>query len=153
GYDKNAYNFEDHLLWLNILKKTKAYNLTQPLLKVRFNPDSVTIEGKRRGKRFQEIKYSSLRKGFVTDDEGKELLKIRAEQYNRKVNHVAYHSLLAKKFLWNNYNPKKSRQNIKQALLHNLFDWRSYCLFCLSLLPEKLIRKMYNLVKGGNYAS
>ena len=152
-YDEKAYNFEDHLLWLNILKSTRACNLLQPLVKVRFNPGSVTIEGKRRGRKFHEIKYSSLKKGYVSEEDGKQLIRIGAEQYNNKVNYVAYHSLLAKKFLWNNYNPKKSRENIRQAISYDFFDWRSYGLFCLSLLPEKLLRKMYNQLKGENYAS
>ncbi len=152
-YDKNAYNFEDHLLWLNILKDTKACNLVQPLLKVRFNPESVTIEEKRRGRKFLDIKYSSLKKGYVSEEEGTQLTRIGLKQFNNKVNHIAYHSLLAKKFLWNNYNPGKSRANIRQAISYNLFDWRSYGLFCLSLLPQKLLRKIYNQVKRGNYAS
>lgn len=152
-YDKNAYNFEDHLLWLNILKGTRACNLIQPLLRVRFNPGSVTIEEKRRGKRFLKIKYSSLKKGYVSEEEGTQLTRIGLKQFNDKVNHVAYHSLLAKKFLWNNYNPKKSRANIRQAMSYNLFDWRCYGLFCLSLLPQKLLRTMYNQLKRGNYAS
>src|SRR3546814_4737901 len=47
GYSENAHHFEDHILWLKILQQGKAFNLSQPLIKVRLNPESITIDEKR----------------------------------------------------------------------------------------------------------
>ncbi|MEI9943378.1 MAG: glycosyltransferase [Chitinophagaceae bacterium] len=52
GYDSRAHNFEDHLLWLKLISRGKVCNLSQPLVKYRFNPESVTIDEKWRGGRF-----------------------------------------------------------------------------------------------------
>ncbi len=44
GYNEHAYTFEDHLLWAKLLKQENACNLQEVLIKVRLNPESVTID-------------------------------------------------------------------------------------------------------------
>jgi glycosyltransferase involved in cell wall biosynthesis len=62
GYNEHAYTYEDHFLWMNILKNEKACNLSQSLIKVRLNPESVTIDEKWHSRKFLSIKYSTLKK-------------------------------------------------------------------------------------------
>jgi GT2 family glycosyltransferase len=64
GYSLFAYNFEDHLLWVQLLRSGKCANLPEALIKVRINPNSVTIDEKWRGRRFRRLKR---RCGIVGD--------------------------------------------------------------------------------------
>jgi len=132
---------------VNILTNQKACNLSQPLIKVRLNPESITIDERWRTRKFRDIKYSTLKRRSITAAEGDELFEISKKQYSLQVQKVAYYGLLAKKFLWNNYQPAKARENLKEVLQLNRFDWKSYALFLLSFLPESVLLKLYNIIK------
>ena len=147
GYSIYAHNFEDHFLWITILNKGKAFNFYEPLIKVRLNPASVTIDDQWRTKKFRRIKKNALRKKFITKEEGQELLKIIQSQNIRQVKEGAYYSLLAKKYLWNNYQPQKARENLKKVLAGKKYNWKSYFFFLLSFLPEAFLQKWYRLFK------
>jgi glycosyltransferase involved in cell wall biosynthesis len=147
GYNKNALGFEDHLLWRSLVLAGKAFNFSQSLIKVRLNPESVTIDEKWCTRRFRQIKYDALQKGSITDAQGAELRDIAKEQYHPKIKQGAYYALLAKKFLWNNHHPAKARQNLRGALQVNRFDFKSYALFALSFMPGGLLLKLYNTIK------
>jgi glycosyltransferase involved in cell wall biosynthesis len=143
GYDMHAHTFEDHLLWIRVLQHGKAYNIPQTLLKVRLHPGSVTIDEKWRSKRFSELKNTSLQKGTITEKEGNELLGLIKEQDTSRIKQGAYYALLAKKYLWDNHQPGKARQNIRKALSFHPADIKSYLLWLLSFLPKSAIRKIY----------
>ncbi|EHQ27362.1 glycosyltransferase family 2 protein [Mucilaginibacter paludis] len=147
GYDKSAYSFEDHLLWRNILRSVKAFNFSQPLIKVRLNPESITIDEKWRSREFRRIKYTALKNGYISAEEGQQLKAIGKMQGNDTIKHGAYHALLGKKFLWNNHQPLKARENLKKVIVINRLDWKSYILFLLSFLPANALLKLYNVGK------
>jgi glycosyltransferase involved in cell wall biosynthesis len=147
GYNKNALGFEDHFLWRSMVKNGKAFNFSQSLIKVRLNPESVTIDEKWCTREFRHIKYSALQKVHITDAQGAELYQIARAQYRPQIKQGAYYALLAKKFLWNNHQPAKARQNLKEVLQVNRLDWMSYGLFLLSFLPERILLKIYNTIK------
>ncbi|HEY0175828.1 MAG TPA: glycosyltransferase [Pedobacter sp.] len=143
GYNEHAYTFEDHFLWVNILKNAKACNLSQALIKVRLNPESITIDEKWRTRKFREIKYGSLRRQSITEAEGIELQEIGEKQYLPKIKEGAYYALCCKKFLVNNYQPEKARWHVMKAISIHPFRMDNYLLFVISYLPENLIRWFY----------
>jgi glycosyltransferase involved in cell wall biosynthesis len=145
GYNIHAHTFEDHLLWKKMLATGKGCNLPQKLLKVRLNPNSVTIDEKWRCRRFHKIKEEALLREDITESEGNELLAILKNQDVRKIKEGSYYALLSKKYLWNNYQPKKARQNLKKTLSLKPIDINSYLLLLLSFMPEKIIQKIYSL--------
>jgi len=147
GYNEHAYTFEDHFLWVNILKHEKACNLSLPLIKVRLNPNSITIDEKWRTRQFRDIKYTTLKTRSISAAEGNKLLEIGKKQHSPKIREGAYYALLAKKFLWNNYQPAKARENLKAVLQLNRFDWKSYALFALTFMPENFLLKLYSIMK------
>ncbi len=147
GYNEHAYTFEDHFLWVNILKHEKACNLSLPLIKVRLNPNSITIDEKWRTRQFRDIKYTTLKKRSITAAQGNKLHEIGKKQHSPKIREGAYYALLAKKFLWNNYQPAKARENLKEVLQLNRFDWKSYALFVLTFMPENFLLKLYTIMK------
>ncbi|MBS1638322.1 MAG: glycosyltransferase [Bacteroidetes bacterium] len=146
AYNEHAHNFEDHLLWVNLLKQGTAFNLSEVLLHVRFNISSVTIDEKDRGKKFMEIKHKALQTGTISAEEGDTLLKIIRSQSRREKEH-SYHRMLAKKYLWNNYNTTKAREHLSKAISLRPSQWSSYALYILSFLPEKQIQALYHALK------
>ncbi len=147
GYNTHAYGFEDHFLWRQILKQGKVFNFSQSLITVRLNPSSVTMDEKWCSQRFLHIKYSALQKTCITEAQGEELFHISATEHKAEIKEGAYHALLAKKFLWNNHQPKKARENLREVLSVNRLHWKSYGLFALSFLPEGVLLKLYNTIK------
>lgn len=145
GYNMNAHNFEDHFLWRKAMEKGKVCNLPQPLMKVRINPQSVTIDERWRGKKFLAIKYRALKNSSITDSEGKELLEVLKHQDTRKIKEGSYYALLAKKFLWNNHQPQRARENLRKVLSINYLDWQSHFLLLVSYLPYPIILKLYRM--------
>jgi glycosyltransferase involved in cell wall biosynthesis len=145
GYNEHAYTFEDHFLWVNILKDEKACNLSQPLIKVRLNPESITIDEKWRTRKFRDIKYSSLKRRTITAAEGDELHEIGKQQYSPKIKEGAYYALCGKKFLLNNYQPEKARLHVAKAISAHPLRLDNYLLYAVSYFPEKLITWLHNL--------
>lgn len=145
GYDEQAYAFEDHLLWTKCIKIGSTCNLPQALLHVRLNPESVSIDEKWRTRRFREIKARSINTGYLSYNEGKELQGIIRKQNNSKVKEGAYYSLLAKKYLWNNHQPRKARFNLRRALLINPARIEIYLIMILSFLPGKMLSLIYQV--------
>ncbi|HSZ85276.1 MAG TPA: glycosyltransferase [Puia sp.] len=147
GYNVHAHTFEDHFLWLQIMSQGKFHNLSQSLMQVRLNPQSLTIDEKWRPKEFISIKYKALEKLNISPYDGEILLTILKKQDNRKIKTGSYQALLAKKFLWNNYQPLQARRNIKKAILLNPFHLDNYLVLGMSFLPRNVISKIYSTVK------
>jgi hypothetical protein len=121
--------------------------MPESLIKVRLNPESVTIDEKWCHPRFLEIKYDALTRGTIDADDYSELIAIRGQQLDNNINHEAYYGLLAKKFLWNNHNPQKARYNIYKLLAMNRLHFKSYLLLLMTLLPGRFINRIYQTAK------
>lgn len=144
SYNIHAHAFEDHLLWLKLLRYGKACNLQEKLVKVRLAPESISIDEKWRTKRFHEIKSDAIRSGNITEQNGKELLGILKQQNNRKIKEGSYYSLVGKKYLWDNHKPEKARANLKKAISIHPARLDSYALMALSFFPKNFISWLYN---------
>jgi len=148
GYNENAYTYEDHFLWANILKDEKACNLSQALIKVRLNPESITIDERWHSRKFRSIKYATLKKRSITESEGSELFKIGGKQHSSKIKEGAYYALCGKKFLVNNYQPGKARSNMIKAISLHPFRIDNYLLYTASYLPERFLIWLHKLNLG-----
>jgi glycosyltransferase involved in cell wall biosynthesis len=140
GYSPYAHNFEDHLLWVQLLKTGRCCNLPEPLIKVRINPRSATIDERWRGRRFRQLKQEILERGAITKEEGVELQDIIVSQDNRKIKEGAYHALCGKKLLAENYRPAKARWHVRRSIYANPFRLDNYVLLTVSFLPAPWIR-------------
>ena len=140
GYSMHAHNFEDYLLWVKIVKAGKCCNLPDALIKVRFNPASVTIDEKWRGERFRKLKKEIISRGVITEKEGNKLLSIIKSQEVKRIKESSYHALCCKKFLLNNYQPLKARWHAGKAIYINPFRLDNYALFVTSYFPSKWIK-------------
>jgi glycosyltransferase involved in cell wall biosynthesis len=140
GYSPHAHNFEDHLLWIQLLKTGRCCNLPEALIKVRINPQSVTIDERWRGRRFRRLKQGILARGTITKEEGNELRDIIIRQDNKKIKEGAYHALCGKKLLAENYRPAKARWHVTQSICAYPFRLDNYVLLTVSFLPSACIR-------------
>lgn len=149
GYNAKAHTFEDWLLWTKFIKKGKCLNFVKPMISVRLNPESVTVDEKLRGRRFSELKREMVLGGRpITDEQEKELTTILKSQNFSAFKHYSYHILIAKKYLWNNFQPAKSRNNSLEAIRNKPFQPMGYLLLLLSLLPERVLRYLYQKSKS-----
>ena len=139
GYSINAHSFEDHLLWLNLKNKGSMMNFTEPMLSVRLNPGSLTMDERKRTRAFRRIKNRALKQKFINQEDGERLKSIVNIQNKSKKKEGAYYSLLAKKFLWNNYDPVKSRLNMKRAIGLYAFDLKDYMLLIIHIYRKILL--------------
>jgi glycosyltransferase involved in cell wall biosynthesis len=149
GYNEHAYSFEDHFLWVNILKDQKACNLAQPLIKVRLNPESITIDEKWRPRKFRDIKYATLKNRAISKREGSLLAEIGEKQYSTKIKQGSYYALCGKKLLLNNFQPQKARVHVARAISISPLRLDNYLLYTVSYLPERVIIWLHKLVSGG----
>jgi glycosyltransferase involved in cell wall biosynthesis len=147
GYNEHAHSFEDHLLWQSVLQNGKAFNFSEPLIQVRLNAASITVDEQWRPKKFHQIKKRVITDNKISAAQGAQLLHIIQSQDNQELKESAYYSLLAKKFLWNNYQPQKARTNLRKVLAQNRLHWKSYCFYALSFLPGSFLQTGYRLLK------
>jgi glycosyltransferase involved in cell wall biosynthesis len=145
GYSPHAHNFEDYLLWIKLSAHGRYANLDEQLIRVRFNPASVTIDEKWRGFRFRQLKKKIIKKGSVTPKEGEELLSIIKNQDTQKIKQGAYYALCGKKFLVNNHQPSKARTYFSKAIFTHPFRWDNYALYMLSYFPQPVISWLYRI--------
>jgi len=143
GYSVHAHSFEDYLLWTQLAKIGCLANIPKPLIKVRYNPTSVTIDEKWRGIHFRRLKRSAIRRGFISPDEGNRLLDIIESQNTRKYKEASYYALCGKKFLTDNYQPAKAREQLTKAIKGYPFRVDNYALLVASFFPEKLIQWLH----------
>lgn len=145
GYNAHAHNFEDYLLWTKLAKMGKMQNLREALIKVRFNPASVTIDEKWRGERFRKLKRAATTRGTITRQEGDEILAIIKKQDISKIKEGAYHALCCKKFLADNYQPTKARTHVRKAISIRPLRLDNYLLYAVSYMPESFIAWLHKL--------
>jgi glycosyltransferase involved in cell wall biosynthesis len=145
GYSIHAHNFEDYLLWIQILKFGKFCNLPQALIKVRFNPASVTIDERWRGRFFRKMKRDIIHKGTITESEGSHLLNIIKSQDFQNIKEGAYYALCGKKILLDNHQPKKARPLFTKAVSRYPYRLDNYALYLLSFFPDFFINWLYQI--------
>ena len=122
-------------------------NLREKLLKVRFNPESVTIDERWRGQQFIDIRRRSIEKGVVTAEDATALMQLMKTQNFKEYRQASYYAMIGKKYLWNNPNSSLARQNLKESIRHYPKSWGTYALYLFSYVPGGLRKYIYRLLK------
>ena len=147
GYPAGALLFEDWLLWGRVMEHGKAAVLPEVLLRVRLNPESVTVDEKWRGPEFSEIRARSLRQGFVSEPDAQRLKEILSSQDFKSFKEAAYYVLIGKKYLWDNPQPRLARQAFAEAIRRYPRQLSSYALWAAGLLPKGWMQTVYQRLK------
>lgn len=143
GYCPHTHNFEDYLLWIQLKKYGKYHNLPEPLIRVRFNPGSVTMDEKWRGNRFRKLKKQIIRRGYATETDGHHLKAILQKQDVHHIRQASYYALCGKKFLLNNHQPGKARKQFATSIKHYPLRLDNYVFYMLSFLPGSFINWLH----------
>jgi glycosyltransferase involved in cell wall biosynthesis len=149
GYNIHAHTFEDHLLWVKLLEHGKGHNLPDVLIRVRLHPGSMTMDEKWRSKEFTTIRRTAIKIGNIDAQGGQRLLQLMQQQNNDHTREGSYHALLAKKYLWDNHQPGKVRDNIRKLLQQRPMHLQGYLMWLLSFFPSTAVRRVYQLSKTG----
>jgi len=135
---------QDTLFLYEISRKGKMKNLLVSLYEYRVNPYAIS----RKSPEIKEIVREIIKEYMDTGVLNNKLVEqVKHKKSNQKQanKHYEYHLLLAKKYLWNNYNKSLSRKNSKLAL--NYAEGREYLnpamLYLLPVLGEKYIKLLY----------
>jgi glycosyltransferase involved in cell wall biosynthesis len=147
GYPDDALNFEDWLLWIELMEQGKVCNLDEVLVNMRINPESVTIDEKWRPRGFHEIRLRSLRQGHVSAQDAQRLKEIVGGQDFSSYKQASYHAFVAKKLLWNNPQPQLAREHLRAVIKHYPRSKEPYLLYLLSYMPAPWIRGLHKAVK------
>ncbi len=147
GYEAKAHTFEDYHLWIRLIRKGNVYNSPAPMILVRLNPESVTVDERLRGRRFAELKKQMLFDDPITEEQEAELLSILQRQNFLRFKQYSYNILIAKKYLWNNYQPQKARRSLGKAIYGKPLRATGYGLWLLSFLPKPAVDRFYSTFK------
>jgi len=148
GYytENKLYIFEDSLLWNKMKEFGKMSNIKEPLIKYRLSPDAASSHSANDTKQINKIFEET-----IAGNEISEKNRIFLSGIKSKLNHLEkernYHLLIAKKFLWNNQFPQKSRASLKKAIKINPFKIYPYFLFLITFFPSKITHWFYSLKK------
>lgn len=151
GYNVHAHGFEDHLLWRLLIRTGKVYNIPEVLMRVRFNPNSLTMDETCRSTVYLTTKYEALRKETIHASEGNLLLEVIKAQEQSGEREEAYHVLLAKKYLWNNVQPRKAREHARKVLSTRHYLRKGLYLLALSYLPGPMLVLLYRMLNATGY--
>lgn len=146
GYPETAYNFEDHLLWRQLINQGQYWNIPEKLIKIRFNPGSTTMDEKWRGRRFRQLKRKIIHQGFITAQESTEIFFIINNQDIHRIKKAAYHALCGKKYLLNNHRPGKARMQLAKAIHYYPLRFDNYILYVLSFFPKTFIHWLHQKI-------
>ena len=145
-YPEYMLRAQDLVLFNRMAKLGKMANLEEPLIEYRVVPTANSNRDRIISNRLNIIIKRSIEKDHITDADSaflKSLLKYR----NSDKNHANYHIYLAKKYLWNNYQPKLARCNLVSALKYKKMPPILYLLYVLSFLPRVAVRGIYQSLK------
>ena len=141
------YAPEDAALFNKMSKLGVFANIPQPLIGYRLTPQSLSLRNGLNKKLLDRAVRKEL-DGTLTETECL-VLERKAKNIPLQMKKAAYYSLLAKKYLWDNPQPKKSMVNFVQSIA--LYPWwlSSYLLLIVSVMvPNKWIVWVYRRLKG-----
>lgn len=145
GYKEYMRRAQDVVLFNRMNSIGDCYNIPIVLLKYRIIPGAI---GGR--KMAPELLGDVLIKAInneVIDDKLINALQASLSKSNVNEREFNYFLYLAKKYLWNNYNPAKARANLRNAIKIKQFKIFPRALYLLSLIPENTLFKIYNFFR------
>jgi len=145
-YPERMLTGQDYVLINRMAKYGKFYNIKEPLMKYRIVPNSNSLRSNKNNNRVHAIMDKAIDNNKISEDDYN-FLKFLVKNRNSKDSMLNYYLLLAKKYLWNNYQPKLARKNLSKSFKLNPSLY-ILMLFLVSFLPSKLILQSYRMLKS-----
>jgi len=143
GMYPNIRIAQDLFLFNNMAFFGEFANIKRPLIKYRILPSGSTRRNKKTIKSLRDsVNYYHVTRKL----ENYHIKRIERcySSLSKNEKYYQYHLLIAKKYLWNNYQPQLSRKNLSMALRYKYFSIEPYLMYIFSFLPESIINKIYN---------
>jgi glycosyltransferase involved in cell wall biosynthesis len=139
---------QDTLFLYKLSKFGKLANLQESLYEYRINPQAISRKTNQMKQIVDEILQVYMKTGELDTARIDQINKLKKGQTdNNKL--YQYHLLLAKKYLWNNYQPAKSRENIYLSITYSSGKELLSPIFLLmfSFLGERIVKRLYHWLK------
>jgi len=145
-YSEQMLTGQDYVLINKMAKYGKFFNLKESLMQYRIVPNSNSLRSNKSNMRVREIMDKAIDDNTILEDDYS-FLRSLINNRNPQESIINYHLLLAKKYLWNNHQPKLARKNLSKSFkLHpSLYI---FILYLISFLPSKIILKFYKKIKS-----
>jgi glycosyltransferase involved in cell wall biosynthesis len=137
-------DFEDLLLWNRLVQYGKFANLPDRLIQYRLLPSSSTTKIGKLSRLKRELITAAIRTGTVPAERGALYLRLKNNLTSREREHL-YHKYLAKKYLFENFQPGQVRKNIFKAMQLKFPDPEITAMLGLSFLPATAVKYLYHL--------
>lgn len=145
GYREYMRRAQDVVLFNMMNAKGDCYNIPKVLIKYRVVPGAIT--GRTIGSSLLgEILIKAINNETI-DDKLSIALDTSLNKSNISEREYNYNMFLAKKYLWNNYQPQKARENLRMArglMPHKIFP---ILLYMLTSIPENTLLRIYRFGK------
>ena len=148
GYPEFMLVAQDRVLINKLLKKGKGYNLNKTLTEYRILISSNSIRNRADKNKLEEIIKDAIDNDTISEKSKKELNQIYFRSKSESTRNIYdYYVFLAKKYLWNSFNKKRARENIRMANREYKITIVIIVLFILTLIPNSIIKMLYNTLR------
>jgi glycosyltransferase involved in cell wall biosynthesis len=141
------YIFEDAILFNKMKEFGKMANFEDPLIKYRLMPYSASTKSGKEASFVNKICREIIAENNLSEKNQKLLDEIKRKTDPTERQRL-YYLHVAKKYLWNNHQPDKARENILKALKIKPFRVTPIVLFVLSFIPQNILFKVYHYNKS-----
>ncbi len=148
-YPEYMLKAQDYVLFNRMAKLGKFANIAENLMEYRIVPTANSVRDGRISKRFYDILSKAIKYNKISDEDFI-YLKTLTSNRNSKERLANYHLYLAKKYLWNNYQPKLARMNLIKSM-NNKFNFISIFYYLVSFMPSRVIKRLYGVLKCEKY--
>lgn len=147
GYpDSFKWGAEDTVLFNKLARLGKLYNLYEPLLYYRLNPEALSRIDRRHLSILKDITRKSVNDVPIDEAEYKSLaLAKQATTKDEKI--YIYHLLVAEMLLRTGSGSIKARQHLFIAFKYHFWRLRPWIFLFLSFLPSSQVKPLYEFVK------
>lgn len=142
-YCESMIKSQDTVLFNRMASYGKFYNIPESLLKYRIVPTANSSRNKKTEKIGMKIIKYAIEHNNISDADKSFLQSTTDDRY-----HISrlgyYHTYLARRYLYDNNQPKLVRKNIYSAIKYNKSDPFLLVLFILSFMPFSFVKKINN---------
>ncbi len=145
GYNENIrHHFEDRILWNQMAKFGKLYNLPESLICYRLIPESISNKNSEKFKIFEEICNRIIETGNITEMDIYVITKLSESQtYSEKL--ANYHLRIGKIYLEHNFKRGKAIFHLSKSLGSNLKNKITWFNLILCFTPNFFIKRWKEL--------
>ena len=145
-YPEYMFIAQDRVLFNRMAVCGKMANLNNCLIKYRIVPTSNSLKDKKKLKLFESIVVKSINHNCISAKDHAFIHSLISKR-DSKERLLQYHTLLAKKYLWNNFKPRLAQENIRRSMKIVPFSKELWVLLLLSYLPQSSIKFIYGMTK------